>query len=218
MMNASIPIMIGIMAMSGNVAGATSFHPLMFVALQLIRWFIASFFIPLVLTAAALDIVNQLTDGNRLERLAALINKIAGWSLKALLGTFAFLLTLQRFAAPIVNNLAVRTARSAVGAIPVVGGALHAAVDTVTHFSQAARSGVLVALVLVICAALVTPLLKMLALSGVYRITAGFIQPIADPRLVKAMDSIGRHMGTLFAAAALIGVSCLYAVVILLSF
>jgi len=218
MMNASIPIMIGVMAMSGNVAGAASFHPLMFVALQLMRWFISSIFIPLVLSAAALDIVNQLSDGNRLERLAALINKIAGWALKAMLGTFAFLLTLQRFAAPIVNNLAVRTARSAVGAVPVIGNALNAAVDTVTHFSQAARSGILVALVLVICAALITPLLKMLALSGVYRITAGFIQPVADKRLVKAMDSMGRHMGSLFAAAAMIGLTFLYAVVILLSF
>ena len=217
MMQASVPLMVGVMAVSGNVAGAASFHPLMFVALQVIAWFISSVFIPLVMTAAALDIANNLAEGNRLERLAHILNKIAEWALKALLAVFVFLLTLQRFSAPIVNNLALRTTRTAVGAIPVVGNALTAAVDTVTYFGQAAKSGVLVALVIVLVAALVTPLLKMLALSWVYRLAAGFIQPVADTRLVKLMDSVGKHMGTLFTAAALISVTCVYAVIIILS-
>jgi stage III sporulation protein AE len=218
MMLASVPIMVGVMATSGNFAGAAAFHPLMFVALQVIVWFISNIFIPLVLAAAALDIVNQLADGNRLDKLAILLNKVAGYALKIILAAFAFLLTLQRFSAPIVNNLALRTTRSAVGTIPVVGNALNAAVDTVVHFGQAARSGLLVALVVVICAALAAPLVKMAVIAWVYRLTAGFIQPVADPRLVNCMDSIGRHMGSLFTAAALVGVMCVYTVIILLSF
>jgi stage III sporulation protein AE len=88
----------------------------------------------------------------------------------------------------------------------------------VVNFSQAARSGVLIALVLVLCAVLVAPLLKILALSFIYRATAAFLQPVADARLVTLMDNIGKHMQMLFNAAALIGVMCVYTVVILLSF
>ena len=218
-MYASIPLMIGLMTMGGNFVGAAAFHPVMFFALQLVSWFIAGVFIPLVLAAAALDIAGQLSpEGHRLSKMAELMRKIADWALKGILGLFAFLLTLQRFTAPIVSNVAVRTSRSLIWAVPVVGNAFTAAMDTVVYFSRAARSGVLVALVLVLCFVLVAPLVKMLALSLIYRGTAAFIQPVADSRLVALMDGVGRHMGMLFNAAALIGVVCVYTVIILLSF
>ena len=217
-MLAAIPLLIAIMAISGNVVGAASFHPMMFFALQLVTWFVSLVYIPLILMSAGLDLVNHLSETVKLTKLAELLRKIADWALKGIVGVFALLLTLQRFSAPILSNVALRTTHSAVGAIPVVGSAFTAAVDTVLHFGQAARHGVLVALVIVLCVALAAPLVKLFVLSLVYRFTAGIIQPVADRRLVSCMDSAAKHMGQLFYAAAIIGVMCVYAVVILLSF
>jgi len=217
-MLAAIPLMLAIMAISGNFVGAASFHPLMFFALQLVARFITTVYVPLILASAGLDLVNHISDTVKVDKLAEILRKIAGWALKGILLAFAFLLTLQRFSAPIVSNLAMRATYSAVGAIPVVGNALNAAMDTVTHFGNTARSGLLVALVIVLCVAMATPLVKLFVLSWMYRLTAGIIQPVADKRLVKCMDSAGKHMGQLFSAAALVGVMCVYAVVILLSF
>ena len=217
-MLAAIPLMTSIMIMSGNVVGAASFNPLLFFALQLISWFVTVIFVPLVLAAAALDLVNHMSETIKLDKLAEIIRKLADWSLKGIAGLFMLLLTLQRFSAPIASNVAVRTSQTALGAIPVVGGALSAAVDTVVHFGHAARSGVLVALVLVLCVALAAPLIKLAVLAGMYKLTAGLVQPVADKRLVTCMDIAGRHMGQLFRAGAIIGAMCVYAVVILLSF
>ncbi|MCL2840168.1 MAG: stage III sporulation protein AE [Defluviitaleaceae bacterium] len=218
-MIASVPMMIGLMSMGGNFVGAAAFHPLLFFALQLMVNFITIVFIPLVMAAAALDIVGQLSfEGHKLEKLADLIRKIADWTLKGLVGLFTFLLTLQRFTAPIISNVALRTSRNVVGAVPVVGNAFSSAVDTIVYFSQAARSGVLVALVLVLCGVLAAPLIKIFVMSMVYRVSAAFLQPIADKRLVSLMDGVGKHMGMLFSAAALMGVMCIYTVIILLSF
>jgi len=217
-MLAAIPLMTSLMIMSGNVVGAASFNPLMFFALQLVTWFVSFVYVPLVLASAGLDLVNHMSETVKLTKLSEVLLKIADWTLKGIVAVFALLLTLQRFSAPIVSNVALRTTHNALGAIPVVGNALNAAVDTVIHFGQAARSGVLVALVLVLCVTMATPLLKLFVLSGVYKLTAGFIQPVADKRLVKCMDSAAKHMGRLFSAAAIVGVMCIYAVVILLSF
>ncbi|MCL1845151.1 MAG: stage III sporulation protein AE [Defluviitaleaceae bacterium] len=221
-MQAAIPLMFGLMAMGGNFTGAASLNPLLFMGLQAISWYISSIFVPLVLMCAALDIIGQLSingsDGNKLEKPAEFLRKIASWSLKGILATFAFLLTLQRISAPIMSNAAIRTSRSVAGAVPVVGDAFTAAVDTVVHFSQAARSGVLVALVIVLCLAVAAPLIKIFVMSLVYRGVAAFLAPIADKRLITLLDSIGKNMGMLFNAAALVGVTCIYAVVILLSF
>ena len=217
-MLASIPLMLGVMAVSGNIVGAASFHPLMFFALQLVVRFISAVYVPLILASAGLDLVNHMSETVKLDKLAEILRKVAEWTLKGILALFALLLTLQRFSAPIMSNMALRTTHSAVGAIPVVGSALTAAMDTVTHFGSVARSGVLVALVIVLCITLATPLIKLFVLSLIFRLTAGLIQPVADRRLVRCMDSAALHMGQLFYAAALVGVVCVYSVVILLSF
>ena len=217
-MLASIPLMLGVMAISGNVVGAASFHPLMFFALHLLTRFVATVYVPLILASAGLDFINHMSTTVKLDKLAEVLRKVAGWALKGILLAFGFLLTLQRFSAPIMSNLALRATHSAVGAIPVVGNALSAAMDTVTHFGSTARSGVLVALVIVLCVSLATPLIKLFVLSWIYRLTAGFVQPVADTRLVECLDSAAKNLGHLFTAAALIGAMCVYIVVILLSF
>lgn len=218
-MQAAIPLMFGLMAMGGNFTGAASLNPVLFMGLQAVNWFVSHVFVPLVLGCAALDIIGQLSqDGHKLEKLAEFLRKIAGWSLKGILASFAFLLTLQRISAPIISNAAIRTSRSVAGAVPVVGDAFTAAVDSVVIFSQAARSGVLVALVIVLCLAIAAPLIKIFVMSLIYRGVAAFLQPVADKRLIALMDNVGKHMGMIFNAAALVGVVCIYAVVLLLSF
>ena len=218
-MQGATPVMIGLMTMGGNFLGAAGLHALLFFALQFLGWFMTGFFIPFVLAGAALDIAGKLApDGTKLDMLAGIMSKAADWSLKGVLALFAFLLTLQRIAAPIAGQVALRTSRNVVGAVPVVGSAFNAAVDTVVGFSQAARSGVLVALVLVLCGAVVGPLVKMAALALIYKVVAAFLQPVADKRLVGLMDSVGKHLNALFFAGGLVGVLCVYVVVILLSF
>ena len=218
-MTASVPMMIGLMTMGGNVVGAASFHPLLFFALQFVSWFISEIFVPLILASAAIDIASKLsTDGSKLDMLADIVRKIAGLTLRGIVAVFVFLLTLQRVTAPILSNVALQTSRNVVGAVPVIGDAFTAAMDTVINFSQAARSGVLVALVLVLCAVLATPLIKILVLSTIYQLVAAFLQPVADKRLVSLMDIVGKSMISMFSAAGLIGVMCIYTVIILLSF
>ncbi|MCL2362756.1 MAG: stage III sporulation protein AE [Defluviitaleaceae bacterium] len=217
-MLAAIPLMLATMAISGNFVGAASFHPLMFFALQLVVRFITYVYVPLILASAGLSMVNHLSDTVKLDKLAEMLQKIAGWALKGIVAVFAVILTLQRFSAPIISNLALRATYGAVGAIPVVGSALNAAMYTITHFGTAARSGLLVALVIVLIVAMITPLIKLLVLSAMYRLTAGFVQPVADSRLVSCLDTAGKHMGHLLSAGALVGVMCVYSVVILLSF
>ncbi|MCL2048499.1 MAG: stage III sporulation protein AE [Defluviitaleaceae bacterium] len=218
-MLAAIPLMVGVIAVSGNFVGAAGFHPTLFFAMQGLTWLVSSMFIPLVLASAGLDIAGQVApDKHKLKKLSELLQKIASWSLKGSLTAFAFLLTLQKISSPIISNLALKTSRSVVGAVPVVGNAFTAAVDTVVNFSQAARSGVLVALVIVLCFSLASPLLKMFVFSFIYRLAAAFLQPVADNRLVALMDGMGKYMAMLFNAAGLVGVMCVYVVVVLLSF
>jgi stage III sporulation protein AE len=218
MMEASVPLMLSMMAVSGNPGGAAVLHPLLFFAMQLITRLITMIFIPLITIAACLHLINYIMDNNRLDKLARFLKKLADWSLKGLVAVFAFILTLQKISVPVINNAVLRTAKGAVGAVPVVGSALNAAVDTVLVWGQAAKSGVLVALVIVICAAIAAPVIKMLVLMLVYRLAAVVSQPLCDTRLVTCLEGVGEYMGSLVSAGALLGVAAVYTAVMLLSF
>jgi stage III sporulation protein AE len=218
MMQAAIPLMISLMVMSGNIAGAAVFQPVLMLGITALAGFIAYIFIPLLTAAAVLHIVNYIAEGNIFYRLTLLVKKVAELSLKFMVFVFLSLLALQRISAPILNNLAVSTARAAAGAVPVVGGALTSAVDTVLNLGNAAKSGVLVALVIVICVAVAIPLLKLAAFVFIFKLTAALIQPICDERIVLCIDGLGTFTGYLLGAGALVAVMFVSACVIMLMF
>ena len=217
MMEAAVPLMISLLAMSGNISGATVMHPVLFMGINLMTRFVTFVYIPFVTAAAVLHMVNLLTEGNIFANGVKVLKKTSEIMLKFLVFLFLSLLTLQKISAPIINNLAMRTARAAAGAVPVVGGALNSAMDTVVNVSAAAKSGVLVALIIVICFAVALPLLKLLAFMAVYKITAAVIQPIADDRIVKCLDGLGDFTGMLLGAGVLVSIMFIFAAVIMLT-
>ena len=75
-----------------------------------------------------------------------------------------------------MDNVAARTAKSAVNAVPVVGDILTGAVDIVTYWTSAVRSGVAVALIIAVAAALIVPAAKLAACSDINPIT-----PVRSP-------------------------------------
>ena len=218
MMEAAVPVMISLTAMSGNISSAALLHPVLFMGLTLMARFISYIFIPLITGAAILHVISHLTEGSKFSKATVLIKNIAKLTLKFMVFLFLSLLALQRISAPIVDNLVMRTARAAAGAVPVVGGALNSAMDTVVNLSAAARGGVLVALVIVICVAVTVPLLKLLVFMFIYKLTAALVQPICDERIVKCLDGLGDYTGILLGAGLLVSVMFIFTCVIMLTF
>ena len=218
MMEAAVPVMISLTALSGNISSAAILHPMLFMGLTLMARFIAYVFIPLITGAAVLHVVSHLTEGSKFSKAIGLMKNIAKLTLKFMVFLFLSLLALQRISTPIADNLVMRTARAAAGAVPVVGGALNSAMDTVVNLSAAARGGVLVALVIVICAAVTVPLLKLLVFMFIYKLTAALVQPICDERIVKCLDGLGDYTGMLLGAGLLVSVMFIFTCVIMLTF
>jgi stage III sporulation protein AE len=217
-MTAAFPIMLGLLIVSGNPAGATAFPPIFFFSVEALTLFIRLALIPLLTIGAVLEIINYLVEKDIFTKLAELIRDFTSWSLKGVAVLFIAILSLQKISAPILNNLSVRAARAAAGAVPMVGGMISGAMDTVILWGSAAKSGVLVALVITIAAACTVPLIKILAMFLVYRLTGAIIQPICDKRIVECITSIGDFCGVILSAGAIVVVMFIVSTVIMLSF
>lgn len=217
-MQASVPLMIGVLIMSGSVATAYAFHPIVVLVINMISLFVTYVLVPFLILGATLQIVNFLTEKEILSKLSDLIKKTSTICITGITALFLTVLTLQRISAPILNDFALKTAKSTLKSIPVVGNLLSGATDTVLYWAQAAKSGALVALLLIILIVCAIPVIKLLAMVFIYKLIAGLIQPICDERIVKCIDSIGSFTMLLTGSAVTIVIMFLFSIMIMLSF
>jgi len=217
-MTAAFPVMLGLLIVSGNPAGATAFPPIFAFSIEALTIFIRLGLIPLLTVGAVLEIINFLVEKDIFTNLAELIRDFAEWALKGIVVLFLAVLSLQKISAPILNNLAVKAAKAAAGAVPMVGGMISGAMDTVILWGTAAKSGVLAALIITIIAVCALPLIKILAMFLIYRLTGAVIQPICDERITECIESIGDFCSLILGAGAIVTIMFIVSVVIMLSF
>jgi len=215
-MEALIPIMATSAALSGSGVKAYMLSPTLLAATGFVITAVNNFIAPAVTAAAALQIVNHLTDREILQKLSDLIKKIISWGMKITAGLFMTLMSIQGLSAPILNNAAAKTAKYAVSAIPVVGAAFSGAVDTVFYWTGAVKSGLMVAALIVLLLACAVPLIKITAYILAYKVVASVIQPICDPRIVKVIDSAGSYSALMLSASAIVSVMFIFIIMIML--
>lgn len=215
---AAIPAIMGLVIMSGNVTGAYVFNSLFIFAINIINIVIRDLLTPLIVFIATIQVINYLTENEILGNLSDLMKKIISWGLKSLAILFISILTIQRISAPILNNLAIRTARLTLNVVPVVGDVLTGAIDSVLHMAQATKSGVIVAVLLTVIYICIIPTIKIVALIFIYKFTAAIIQPISDKRIVKCIDTIGSYTVLLLGVMVMVVVMFTLAMLLMLSF
>ncbi len=218
LMEASIPLMLSLIVMTGSIGGAYAFHPIVFFVVNVAASFIKTTLMSAIVLGAGVQIVNYLTEQEILSKFAELIKNGCSLCLKVIIIIFMAALSLQRVGSTIVDNVVLKTARSVMGSVPVVGGILTGAADTVSSFADATKSGVSLALVIMIVVACAFPILKMVILVFVYKFTAAAIQPVCDARIVKCIDAIASFSLLILACGVSVAVMFLFSVMILLSF
>lgn len=214
----SIPVVISLVLMSGNIAGAYAYNGLLLFAINIINTLIIAIVMPLISFVATIQVVNYLTENEILKNMSDLIHKITSWGTKSLAIGFISLLALQRISAPIINNLAIRGARVTINAVPVVGGVLSGAVDSVLYFASATKSGVIVAVIISIVYLCIIPVAKLISLMFIYKFVAAIIQPICDKRIVKCINTIGNYCSLLLGIAVMVTVMFSVGLIMLVTF
>jgi len=191
LMEACAPLVVTLLIMTGSVASSYVFNPLILFASGILTEFVSRLILPVISLAAMIHIVNYLTESAMLQKLSELLKDGCSFIVKALCLLFVAALSLQKISMPILDNVTFKTAKSAVGAIPVVGGPINSAADVVLLWAGAAKSGVLIALIILAVVIFTVPVIKVFALFLVYKVTAAVIQPVADKRIVECVDGMG---------------------------
>jgi len=217
-MTASIPVFIALLVFSGNLAAPLVISPTLAFYAHITATVINFVITPLIVAGVVMTIVNCLSERDILKNFAKLIMTACAWGLGLIAFSFGMVLSLQKIASPIAANLVGRTARTAVEAVPIVGGVIGGAADMVAVWAQAARSGVLVALIIMVGVVCFATILKLVALVFMFKLTAALIAPVCDKRIVDCVNTVGSFSFLLLGCVATVVSMFMMMTVILLSF
>ena len=174
---------------------------------------------PMVWVFVALSAADAILPAGRLGGIARGLQKAVTWLLSGGLLLFTGYLSLSGAFATSADGLALRMARSAIGtAIPVVGGIISDAADTILAGAGVLRQSVGVVGTLTVLAICVLPFLKLGIQYLLLKLAAFFAATVAPEPLVRLVSSLstafGLVMGMTGAAALLLLISVASSVMI----
>ena len=194
---AMVPIFLVLSASSGNLTQGALMGPAIMGGSAALSVAISRIIIPAILLAIALEMADHISEKPILGKFAELLRQCISWGMKGAAMAFMLLISLQKIGGGALNGLAAKTAKIAVGAVPVVGDVMGGAVETAAAVAGTLKSGTLVAAAVFLLLLCIPLVVKLLVILLVFKLTAAAAEFICEERLVECISAAGEYPGLL---------------------
>ena len=153
-------------------------------------------FVPMTYLYIGLLAANTLLGGGQLEKLAEGLKKLISWSLKTALLLFTGYLTVTGAAAGAADALTVKLARTAISStVPVVGGVVANAAETVLAGAAVLRGTIGVFGILGVLSLCLLPFLRLTVQYLLYMLVALAASALGPKPLAELLEGLGGAFG-----------------------
>ena len=206
LVTALVPVLLSLMAALGSLTVATVFKPVLLIATVLVGNVVGNVILPILLAAAVLAVVDKMLKEIGIDKFASLLKDLSVWLLGFLLAVFVGVTVLNGTVATVVDGVALRTGKfAAKSVIPVVGGMFSDAFETVAGTTLVLKNTVGLFGAVALAASCLFPLIKLFAITIIYRGTAALLQPLGEDIVSDAMETMAKYMYALIGAVAAVG-------------
>jgi len=213
-----LPAMAALTAATGQVTGAAMRQGATVLFAQLLMQTIDQLLIPLVYAYIACSCAHAAVGNDGLKKLGGMLKGGITAILTGILLLFVAYLTVSGAIVGSADAAAVKAAKVAISrVVPVVGGVLSDAAETVLIGAGALRGSVGVIGLLVVLTICVGPFLQLAVHYLTYKLTAALTGTVAEPRLSGLLDSIGGAFGLVLGMTGACAVMLLISVVAAIS-
>lgn len=213
MMNVLIPALLALLAGTGSVIQSAALDPVILLAISISTTIFKDILIPIIIMSFVLQFVNNLSKDYKIDQLAKLLNQIVMWIQGIVMTIFIGIITIRGINSKSIDEVTAKTAKFAVdNFVPIVGKALSDAVSTVAGYSILLKNAVGTIGLIILVVMMLFPVIKILVLAFMHKLTAALVQPISDDRIVKCIASAGDTL--ILIASCLIGVSVMFFIMV----
>lgn len=212
-MNALMPVLVMLLASVGGVVQAAVMDPIVLATITISGNLFMDIIIPLICLAFVLQFVNNISEEYKIDKLTSLLNQVVLWGQGFVITMFIGIMTVRGITSKTIDQVAERTAKFAVdNFVPVVGKSLSDAISTVAGYSLLMKNSLSSLGLIIIVVIMLFPIIKLLMMAVMFKLTAALIEPISDSRLVNCISSAGNSM--ILITSCLICVSVMFFIMI----
>ena len=201
-----IPVMTTALAAQGGSASAAALYAATAFFNSLLTGVITHILVPGIYIYLALSVMNAAIGDALMKKLRDFIKWILSWGLKVILYAFTGYVTITGVVSGTTDQMALKAAKAAFGGmIPVVGGILSDASETILVSVAVMKNSVGIYGMLVLIAILIGPLLKIGAQYLTLKLTTAVCGIFSDKTMTELVDDFSTAMGFLL---AMTGTTC----------
>ena len=206
LMQTLFPVMLTLLISMGNLTSAALFKPLIMGSLTVLATIIKTVVLPLYFLAAVLRLFNHISEQFKLSKLAGLLEFSGKISLGVIMTVFIGVMTVQGVTGGVADSVVFRTAKYSADLIPVVGKFFKDAVELVITSGLLLKNAVGIIALLAIIVICVGPLVKILAMILVFRVSAALIEPLGEKALADSLQDMSKSLTFILVTVASVGI------------
>ena len=200
---ASLPALLALLAAQGSVASSAVLHPLVIFGINFFGSLIRNVIFPLIYFSALLGLAHHFSPHFKVGKLSDLFKELSMWGMGICMTVFVGILAVQGVAGTVADAVGLRTAKYMTGAfVPVVGKILSDAVETVAGASILLKNSIYLTGVVMLLLLTLFPLLKLTAVTLIYKVSAALVEPIGESELGSCINVMGNSLVLVLAAMA----------------
>ncbi|NLG32436.1 MAG: stage III sporulation protein AE [Syntrophomonadaceae bacterium] len=201
-----LPQMLVLTAGLGNINASVILFPIMMTTATAFANAIKHVVFPLIIMSAILSLVNQMSEGLKVQRLAKFFGELAKISLGFFVTVFVGIVTIRAIYASALDKVALRTTKYVTdNAIPVIGKMFSDTIEVAAGYVVLLKQAFGIFGVLIVLGIIVFPLAKIVALAIIYKIAAAVAEPLGDSRIAAILETMGAHLMLMLSAVAAVG-------------
>lgn len=187
-----LPVLLTFLVLAGGPNTKLIFHPMILATVNVIGSLVKNVIFPLIYFSFIISILSNLSQRMELKKLSELGRQIVVFIISASFTVFIGIITIYGLSTKI-DGITIRTAKFAVDRfVPIVGGFLSDAVETVIGSSAILKNGIGIIGLFVLIIITAIPIIKISTLLLIYKITGAVIEPIVSKNVSNLLSDVSK--------------------------
>ena len=202
-----LPILIPLLISIGGLSSGSILNPVIVTAVTGFNTILQTVVLPVIFISSTFILINSLTEKSYLQQLAVFLRKAAIYITGLLVTVFTGITAIQGIVTKSADGLLVNSARYSISNfVPIVGKFASDSVDMVLSCAALIKNSIgLLGIILILCL-LSGPVIKLVAVAVIYKITAILAEPISTKQTSSTLTEMGSSVITM---TVILGLSAL---------
>jgi stage III sporulation protein AE len=197
-MQALLPVMVPLLIAMGGFTSGGILNPFIITAITIFNSILQRFIMPAVYISCVFILVNSLSEKDYVKKLALLIRGISVSAIGLAVTLFSGLTIVQGLVTKTADGMLAKTAKYSVdNFVPIVGGFAADSLDLILSCTTIIKNGIGIFGLIIILTLLIMPMIKILAVALVFKVTAVVIEPIGNKTIADCLNEVGNTVITL---------------------